>query len=296
MHWSTLYRVCVVVPMLLGTLGCTVRRAPSTRGSTATSDAACFPIEALSDSDRVFTDRILLEMSDREALYTLADGLKPVSSDVRDLQLRIAPTLDSAKLRDLDRLWRASAALRCGEIGVFVQVFTAPWRARDSSVMRSTSLVLYHRSAIQSLIRRHSAFFGQLGVSESADPQAVVGAVENAPRAERWRGYGYLFGYPDEAVDFFVRAGVESDSTKQFVPRDFRRVETVHKYAEVRDGPKVHSAFVYAVPKGAGESDGDRALRAAAAPRYVRYLALRSRFIRSDSTGAALLWRSWYAR
>jgi hypothetical protein len=186
--------------------------------------------------------------------------------------------------------------LHCGDIGVFVQVFTSTFTARDSSVMRSASLVVYHRAAMRALIRRQALFFGSLGVTESTDPQSVVSAVENAPRAERWRGYGYLFGYPDEAVDFFVRAGVEGDSTKQLVPRDFRRIDTVRRYPATQDGPPVNATFVYAVPKGAEETAGDRALRTAAAPRYQRYVQLRPRFIRADSTGAALLWRSWYAK
>ena len=191
---------------------------------------------------------------------------------------------------------RVAGALHCGDIGVFVQVFTSTFTARDSSVMRSASLVVYHRAAVRALIRRQALFFGRLGVTESTDPQSVVAAVENAPRAERWRGYGYLFGYPDEAVDFFVRAGVAGDSTKQLVPRDFRRIETMHRYPVAPDGPPVNPTFVYAVPKGADETPGDRALRTAAAPRYRRYLEMRPRFIRADSTGAVLLWRSWYVR
>lgn len=295
MLWSSLRRASALLLFPLIAVGCTARRALPTASPTASS-VACFPVERLTDSDRVFADQILLEMSDREGLYTLADGLKPVSSDVRDVQLRIAPSLDTLRLRDLERLRRVSAVLQCGEIGVFVQVFTATFPARDSSVMRSASLVVYHRAAVRAVIRRQALFFGRLGVTESTDPPSVVAAVENAPRADRWRGYGYLFGYPDEAVDFFVRAGVEGDSTKRLVPRDFRRVETMHKYPATQDGPPVNPTFVYAVPKGADESAGDRALCAAAAPRYRRYLEMRSRFIRSDSTGAVRLWRSWYAK
>lgn len=300
MPWSITRRLmlaCLVSSPL--TAGCAARGGTSAGTPpdvSARSAASCFPIEALSDADRVFADRILLEMSDREGLYTLADGLKPVSSDVRDLQLRIAPRFDTLSLRALDRLWRVAGALHCGDIGVFVQVFTATFTARDSSVMRSASLVVYHRASLQSLIRRQSEFFGRLGVTASTDPQSVVAAVENAPRADRWRGYGYLFGYPDESVDFFVRAGIAGDSTKQFVPRDFRRVETFRKLPETRDGPPANSSFVYAVPKGAAPSAGDRLLTDLAAPSYRRYLSLRTAHIAADSTGAVALWRAWYSR
>lgn len=298
MPWSVTRRLMLACPLSsLLLAGCAARGGLPGAASPATSSSAagCFPIETLADSDRVFADRILLEMSDREGLYTLADGLKPVSSDVRDVQLRIAPRVDTMALQALERLRRVSGVLHCGDIGVFVQVFTSTFTARDSSVMRSASLVVYHRAAVRALIRRQSLFFGRLGVTESTDPQSVVAAVENAPRAERWRGYGYLFGYPDEAVDFFVLAGVEGDSTKRLVPRDFRRIDTVQRYPATQGGPAVNPSFVYAVPKGAGESDGDRALRLAAAPRYERYLARRAQFIRADSTGAVALWRQWSA-
>jgi hypothetical protein len=55
----------------------------------------------------------------------------------------------------------------------------------------------------------------------------------------------------------------------------------------------VLSSFVYAVPKGAGESEGDRALRSAAAPIYAEYVRRRAIGIQADSSGAVALWRAW---
>jgi hypothetical protein len=269
---------------------------PARVSDSQTDAAVCFPVERLPVAERALAERVLLEFSDREGLYTLAGGLKPISSDVRDLQLRIAPSLDTAQLAQLDRLRVVAQALHCGELGMFVQVFTATYAGRDSSTVRSASMVLYHREAVRAAIVRQAAFFATLGVTPATDPREVVGAVENAPQADRWRGYGYLFGYPDDAVDFFVQAGVDGARTKQLVPRDFRRVETFTKYPDRQGGPAVNSSFVYAVPKGSAESTGDRALREAAAPRYARYLSLRAQFIRADSSGAPALWRAWYAR
>lgn len=269
--------------------------APIGASPTRSEPASCFPIEALPAPERALAELVLLEFSDREGVYTLAGGLKPVSSDVRNLQLRIAPTLDTAKLGELEQLRVVANALHCGELGVFLQVFTATYPGRDSSTVRSASMVLYHRQSLRAAIGRQAAFFARLGVTPSADPRDVVGAVENAPQADRWRGYGYLFGYPDEAVDFFVQAGIEGERTKQIVPRDFRRVETYTKFPERQGGPLVNSSFVYAVSKGAAESAGDRALREAAAPLFTRYRSLRAQHIRPDSSGAVALWRAWYA-
>lgn len=294
-------------PLAMLMVGTVVANACAVRGGTANdavnqttaqehrggSTAACFSVSSLSAADRRDADRVLLEFADREGLYTLAGGIKPISSDVRDLTVRIAPTIDSAALATLDQQRRIAAALSCGEIGAFVQVFTATQRRRDSSEVRNTSMVIFHRAAVRRTIEAHASFFATLGVTVSTDPREVILAVENAPRSPRWRGYGYLFGYPDDAVDFFVRAGEEGDASGKLVPRDFRRIETWYKYpAGSGDAPTL-SSFVFAVPKGAAQSDQEAALRAAAAPVYARYARERAGAIQPDSSGAMALFRRW---
>lgn len=112
------------------------------------------------------------------------------------------------------------------------------------------------------------------GACASSRPAPTTARPSTSPRRPiRWRGYGYLFGFPDEAVGFFVQAGIEGDATQKVVPRD----------------------FVYAVPKGAPESATDRTLREAAAPIYRKYADRRPRFITPDQTGAVALWRAWLA-
>jgi len=270
--------------------------ASSTRTSTRLeteppAPSACFNLGALSFGDQREAERILLAFGDREGLYTLAGGLKPLSSDVRDLRLRIAPTLDTATLATLEQQRRIASALTCGDIGVTVQVFTATARDRDSSVVRYTSMVVYHRAALRAAVARHQLFFASLGVTPSTAPQEMLSAVENAPRAPRWRGYGYLFGYPDAAVDFFVRAGEEGDRTGKLVPRDFRRIETVHKFPSgVGDSL---STFVYAVPKGAPVTPDELQLQRRAAELLAKYRRRRGAAITPDSLGAVALWRGW---
>jgi len=107
-----------------------VTAGPVAAGAAAT----CFPVETLPPADRRLAEQVLLEFGDREGLYTLAGGLKPISSDVRDVTLRVAPTLDTAAVGTLEQLRRVSAALTCGDLGVFVQVFTATQRLWCSSI------------------------------------------------------------------------------------------------------------------------------------------------------------------
>jgi hypothetical protein len=271
----------------------TVRTAG--RGSAAPSASAhpadgCFDPTGRDAASVRQAERVLLEAADGEALYTLAGGLKPLSSG-RAVTIPVTPAPPAAALDSLEALRRAVAVLACDDIGAFVHVFTAT--SGDTVRRRVMEVVVYHRGAVARTVARHAPFFGSLGITPAADVREVLAAVENAPRAARWRGYGLLFGYPDEAVDFFVRAGEEGDRTGAVVPRDFRRIDTYRKFALERDGPPVASSFVYAVPRGAAESVADRALREAAAPVYARYVRERARRITADSTGALALWRDW---
>lgn len=237
----------------------------------------CFDLRTLSTADARLAAGILRDAADSEALYTLLGAIKPFSSDVQSLAVRVEPTPDSTRLAQLDRMRRVAVHLRCGPLGFLVQTFAQP-QLRGDTIVQQATVGVYHRGAIAAAIARHQPFFATIGLTPSAEPLAVVSAVERAPRADRWRGYGYLFGYPDAAVDFFVRAGIVGDSTGRLVPRDFRRIETYRKFPERAGGPPTMSSFVYAVPRGAPESDEERALRLAAAGVYREYLRWRARY------------------
>jgi hypothetical protein len=258
----------------------------------AAGTSGCFDVEALAPDDRAMAENVLLTFGDREGLYTLAGGLKPMSSGM-GAAVRVGPEVDRTALGHIEQRRRVAQRLRCGDIGAFVLVFDATREGKTGETMRDTEIVLFHRASIAAAISRHDAYFGKLGITPGAEPAQIVDAIDRAPRAERWRGYGYLYGFPDEAVEFFAAAGIEGDATKKVVPRDFRRVETWVKYPDTTGGPPVLGAFVYAVPKGAADSAADKALRDAAAPIYRRYAGERPRYVKADGTGAAALWRAW---
>jgi hypothetical protein len=286
----------VVISLLLAGLSATAcaprRVAPAAAATAPIGSAACFPVESLDSHDRGVADDILLTLSDGEGLYTLAGGLKPVSSG-QVLSVRVEPDVDAAALARLDQRRRVSRALQCGDISIFVQTFAAAQKSDDGRTLRVTEIVAAHRTSVAAAIRRHEVFFNRLGISPSADPFEVVAAVEHAERADRWRGYGYLYGYPDEAVDFFVRAGSEGDTTGTLVAREFRRIDTFTRFPARAGGPPELSSFVYAVPAGAPETEAERRLRAVAAPVYARYVAERQTWVTADRRGAVALWRSW---
>jgi hypothetical protein len=285
-------------PAALGwILAVAVTGVPSVSAAQAHSPAeACFDVERLPARERAIAIGMLQAASDGEGLYTLAGGLKPVSSDLASVTIPVDSGASAPALDSLARLRAAAHALRCGELEAHVLEYAATYTRPDSSRYRSADTYIVHRASLRREIQRHRAFWDSLGVTVDTPVAEVIERVERAPRAQRWRGYGYLFGYPEEAVDFFVAAGEQQANGGEFVRRDFRRIETFRKYPERAGAPPTLSSFVYAVPLGASESEDDRALRAAAAPIYQAYVERRARFLGPGGDGIAAFWREALAQ
>lgn len=82
--------------------------------------------------------------------------------------------------------------------------------------------------------------------------EKVLALYEFEEKFDRFKAYGYLFGYPDHAVDFFVQAARIQDQGGDFVAREFYQVP-------VSNGKE--GRFVYAVPKGYGSEEVDERLK-----------------------------------
>jgi hypothetical protein len=246
--------------------------------------AECFPFERLPESLRPKAEAMLLQALDGEALYTIAGGLKPMSSGFVSSSFKVeAPDLaDAESTRQILATWTCG-----GEIAAGLHHFAAVYEGS-----RSVEAVVFHRSSLRDLLKRHSAYFAPFGLTPSSDPMEVVMTVEYAPSTPRLRGYGYLFGFPDYAVDFFAQASEtqrlqeEKTGKGDLVPRDFFSLPTV----------RGERRFVYAVPKGHQPNDADRALKAATEAIHADYLARRGRHIKGDSpSGVLALVREWLA-
>lgn len=286
--------VARIAPLSLLVLSLACATAPAARrAAPAPAAAGCFAVEALGEGDRRLAESALLRAADGEGLYTLVGGIKPISTDFVEWRVRVYPTVDAAALDSVARFRRVLDALRCGDVEVVTYAYVATYPGRDTTTReRYVSAAVVDRAALRRAIAAHAAYFATLGITPESAPLEAILAVESAPRAERWRGYGYLYGYPDEAVDFFVRAGVEGDASGKLVPRDFRRIETWRKHPERAGGPPTVSSFVYAVPKGAVESEDDRRLRDAAAAVYARYAPGRASRVGEGGAGIAALVRA----
>jgi hypothetical protein len=244
----------------------------------------------VSPAARETAERFVLEAGDREALYTLAGGLKPLSSDIASYTWRVAPTVDPAAADTLARWREAASALTCGDVHFAVQVFGAVFPGRQGDSVRTASVAVGHRRALDALVVRRRTTFTALGMTPGMPVGDLLALVDAAPRAERWRGYGLLFGYPDAAVEFFVDAGRRGDSTRTLVPRDFRRHPTWRKSPPPPGEQDSLTSFVYAVPKGATWSAEDSALARAVAPTYADYRQWRDAAPRTGADAVAY-WR-----
>ncbi|MAC18092.1 MAG: hypothetical protein CMJ23_00140 [Phycisphaerae bacterium] len=204
--------------------------------------AAWRPTEESSSLDPLL---ILREAADHEALYTLAGGLKPMSTGI----WRGSFSVEDPDLTDLREARRALAVLRNDAWYADVQVFN-----REHDGERAAHGFVVHRRALARMIERHEAFWNPWGITSGTHPSEVVAVVDRMPRADRWRGYGYLFGYPDHAVDFFVESGLAAEDGREVGPgkdREFIQIPT-----QAADSGR----FTYAVPPGHVPTITDRRL------------------------------------
>jgi hypothetical protein len=233
---------------------------------------ACFPVESLSEDLRAKAETTLLAALDGEALYTLLSEMKPMSSGFSGLTFSASkdsvPELDA--LRSILQAFQCTSRLT-GDVQVFAQ-------AHDGE--KSADALLFHRPRFAATIEKYPNPFASLQIVSSMAPLDAVDRLDRDPTTKRFRAYGYLFGYPEHAVDFFVSAEETETTTGKFVERDFVHIPTFAKPT---------GAFTYAVPKGQALTPEDVALREKAAPVLAAYRKARTEHIKGGKGAARLL-------
>jgi len=237
----------------------------------------CFPIETLPEELQAPALALLLQALDTEALYSIGGDLKAMSSGFASLEF---PTEDGGS-DDLTDLETIVATFHCGAaLEGAVQVFT-----QDFEGTSFAEALIFRAPRFPETVDGYPDPFETIGVDGATAPLEVVDAVDAASDSERFRGYGYLFGYPEHAVDFFVEAAEIEAETGNFVERDFLHIP-------VYDRPT--GAFTYAVPVDHEPNDADDALAAAAQPVLATYAARRAQFVGDGKEGVLALLRSWF--
>lgn len=229
-------------------------------------------------------DSILQSGLDYEAIYTLLGNIKPMSSvklyrfplaNSDSTKQTSAHIVDGKKHRaSLDRLYTVQQALNRLDFPDLKFVLIPYKSAQDSVRMLQLSVVRI--STLDSLLRAKEEFFGQFGLVPGVDPATAVSTIENADRYERYRGYGYLFGYPDYAVDFFVESASESFKTKKLLPRKFFQIPVYGREA---------GSFTYAYPENHTPTLAvDSAIYYRSEKVLEEYKKIRNNYLNADST------------
>jgi hypothetical protein len=252
-------------------------RAADVGTPTTARAEECFPFERLPQRLQSRASDLLLSALDGEALYTIAADIKSMSSGFYSAQVTVA----NPDLRDVDEIRQILQSWTCGgEIDAMVHPFAAVYEGK-----RPLDATVFNRPALRQMLARHQAFFAPYGLSPASNPAVALMAIEYDTTTARLRGYGYFFGYPDYAVDFFVRAADEEKATGAHVARDFVSLPTV----------RGDRRFVYAAPKGHSLNAEDRALRSEVEQVFAEYRARRARHIqRGSSAGVLALVREWF--
>lgn len=238
---------------------------------------------ALSSLEQRQIDSLLQWGLEHEALYTLWANIKPISSLSSYTLLNLDSIkkpgttfhIASSKSGGVDGLYDFQKTVnRLNQLNIPDLTFVfVPNSWGDD--MRFVQLTVARRSVLNKVLEKKSSFFGPLGLVAGAEPHVVVSVIENLHRDERHRGYGYLFGFPDYAIDFFIKAGIQKEETGEFVERNFFRIP-------VYDGI---GSFVYAYPKDYTPTiETDSILYYKSEKVLNDYKAIRGKYLRNDST------------
>ena len=289
-----LFWLCI----LLIWVGC--RQTSSLTQSSRSTDTRPFPgYERLSDLDKTRADSLLVQALDHEALYSLMGNLKPMSSigfalsfplgkdstQTDGQQEVVAVQADSIQtaLAELQSWNRVLTALSFNNYQFLLVPFKRVWKEK-----RNLQILLCRTDLLDSLLVAQAPFFAQWGFVPGTDPAVVLTAIEFEEKHDRYRAYGYLFGYPQHAVDFFVEASQQQQQTGDFITRSFFQIP-------VHAREKGH--FTYALPEDFQPLPLDSTKYYQAVDILERYRQLRPQFLNEKgSLQAVELYRNWWER
>jgi hypothetical protein len=255
--------------------------------------------ERLSGSDRVLADSLIAYALDHEALYSLMGDLKPMSSV--GLPVRFPLGKDSTQVEGQHQVVATqsdSIQTAIAELARWNRVLTALSFDHHQFLLipfkktrygdRYLQILLCRTDLLDSLLRAQAPFFAQWGFVPGTDPAVVLTAIEFEEKHDRYRAYGYLFGYPRHAVDFFVRASQQKQQSGEFVQRSFFKIP-VHVR---KDG-----YFTYALPKDFQPLPADSTTYYQATTVLEEYRALRPKYIDKKGQYHPIeLYRKWWRR
>jgi hypothetical protein len=253
----------------------------------------CFPVEKLTPGLREKFEAQLLAALDSEYLYTLVTGLKPMTDDGMHAPFGLMYRYpDIAALRELQALraiWTCSDEIYAD---VVVSWSDSP-RPQDDG-KRTARLLLVNRPAFRDLIERKQTLFGPYGFTSDSNPSVVYYAAWNS-KEEANRMLGYLYGFPDHAVEWYAFAVAEHNLNPTVSFAEWVKQETRRIWIPLfTDPPPSTYGFHYSVAKAHQPNKDDSELLARADRILVEYKARRLKYIGVGRPGVVAMMREWY--
>lgn len=280
---------------------------PGSCGTTATlgkesriSKTKPFPAyEKLSTEEKLLADSLIAYALDHEALYSLMGDLKPMSSvgfplayplgkdstQIDGQHQVVAIQSDSIQhaITELQKWNRVLSALSFTNY----QFLLIPFR-RTRQEDRYLQILLCRTDLLDRVLVTQASFFAQWGFAPGTKPAVVLTAIEFEEKHDRHRAYGYLFGYPRHAVDFFVEASQQEQQSGAFVERSFFQIPV---YA------MENGYFTYAIPKDSHPLATDSTTYQRAMGILEKYRTLRPRYIdKRGNYNPIKLYRKWWKK
>jgi hypothetical protein len=151
---------------------------------------------------------------------------------------------------------------------------------------RNMQMLICRTDLLDKLLETQSSFFAQWGFVPGYDPAVVLTALEFEERNDRYRAYGYLFGYPEHAVDFFVDASIHYQKTDEFVKRSFFNIPVFTSET---------ARFTYALPEDFIPVAKDSMLFKEASVVLKQYQSIRPAYVNKNGKLEAIrLFRDWW--
>lgn len=253
--------------------------------------------EQLTEREQVLADSIIGHALDHEALYSLMGDLKPISSigfalsyplgkdslqfDGEHFVVNAQDDSTQLTLDEIESWNRILEALSFDNYRFLLVPFKRVW---DGD--RNMQILVCRTDLLDKLLETHSPFFSQWGFVPGSDPAVVLTTTEFEERNDRYRAYGYLFGYPKHAVDFFVDASIQQQETGEFVKRSFFNIPVF---------AKERGYFTYAVPEDYEPAAVDSLILQEAALVLEEYQSIRPTYVdKEEKLEAVRLFREWW--
>jgi hypothetical protein len=293
------------VPMSVRWLKCLIGASVFFTRLGGAADVArtdCFPDQKLPGYLRIQFQSQLLAALDREFLYTIVGGLKPLSgSGLRD---GLGVEFDYPDLEGVANLNRLLPAWRCGdEIYADVQVYWDAVHPRTGK--RRASLLVVNVPSFARLLQRNQDLFGKFGFTPGTNPTVVwlaswlslTGKEHAGPSdAERNIMQGLLVGYPEAAVRWYAstdpsvhqaRAGAESVKIPVYDQRG-----PLGELA--KEGETPASSYVWSAPTEQRNDPEVGHIKQTAARILAEYKLRRERYIGPGKRGVVEMMRDWF--